>query len=314
MLVDFMCVMCPASPAAGPKTLCNACGVKLVRKNRGTAEAKRRTADEKAASAAAAAAHLLMGRSSSSPEPWSTGGDSGADETPLAAELVSPSPCLHSSPRVHEPSPLGPQQMSRRPVRRAAAKAASRTAEYATTGDWPQDEGVVPALGDAQSVCSPHLPILVSFQYLCLCTNMSRYEPQAWSGGTAWALTRSSVLFCVLATLCSWSLFLHATYCHAQDASVENSDSAEEVAWAPRPSSDAHATYAADALGLPHSMRQETSAAINLMAMSFKADKERARPLPSSPALSLAVPQTDASVPLQDPQVDDGPWLLPSIR
>jgi hypothetical protein len=136
---------------AGPKTLCNACGVKLVRKNRGTAEAKRRAAGEKAASAAAAA-QLFMDRNSPSPEPWSTGGDSGADETPLAVDSATPSPCLQSSPRVHEPSPLGPQQLSRRPVRRAAAKAASRTAEYATTGDWPADEGVVPALGDAQSV------------------------------------------------------------------------------------------------------------------------------------------------------------------
>lgn len=141
----------PPPPPAGPKTLCNACGVKLVRKNRGTAEAKRRSADDKAASAAAAA-QLFMDRNSPSPEPWSTGGDSGADETPLAVELAAASPCVQSSPRVHEPSPLGPHQVSRRPVRRAAAKAASRTAEYATTGDWPQDEGVVPALGDAQSV------------------------------------------------------------------------------------------------------------------------------------------------------------------
>ena len=86
---------------------------------------------------------------------------------------------------------------------------------------------------------------------------------------------------------------------------MENSDSAEEVAWAPRPAGDEHASYAADALGLPHSMRQETSAAINLMAMSFKADKARVRPSPSPPALSLAVPQTDASVPLQEPQVGD---------
>ena len=126
--------------------------MKLVRKNRGTAEAKRRTADDAKAASAAAAAQLLMDRNSPSPEPWYTGGDSGADETPLAVELAAASPCVQSSPRVHEPSPLGPHQASRRPVRRAAAKAASRTAEYATTGDWPQDEGVVPALGDAQSV------------------------------------------------------------------------------------------------------------------------------------------------------------------
>ena len=99
-----------------------------------------------------------------------------------------------------------------------------------------------------------------------------------------------------------------------QDASVENSDSAEEVAWAPRQTSDDHANHAVGALGLPHSMRQETSAAINLMAMSFKADKARARPSPSPPALSMAVPQTDASVPFQDPQVGaaSGPCMLMS--
>lgn len=142
---------------AGPKTLCNACGVKLVRKNRGTAEAKRRAAAP-GDKAAAAAAHLFLDRNSPSPEPWSTGGDSGADETPLAVESAAA-----PSPRLHELSPLGPQQQqSRRPVRRAAAKAASRTAEYASTGDWPEDEGVVPAL----------VALSVRFRYArCHCLN-----------------------------------------------------------------------------------------------------------------------------------------------
>lgn len=219
----------------GPKTLCNACGVKLVRKNRGVAEAKRRAAIPagSADKAAAVAAHLFLDRHSPSPEPWSNGADSGADETPLAVESAAVPAA--ASPRVYEPSPLGVQQQSRRPVRRAAVKAASRTAEYASTGDWPADEGVVPALGDAQS-----------------------------------------------------------------DASVENSDSAEEVAWAPRQLSDGDAAFAAS---LPRNMPQETSAAINLMAMSYKGEKGSRGALPSSPhAQLLAVPQTDASVPFQDPQ------------
>lgn len=146
------CCLTPCACDAGPKTLCNACGVKLVRKNRGAAEAKRRAATPagSADKAAAAAAHLFLDRHSPSPEPWSNGADSGADEMPLAVESAA-APAA-ASPRVYEPSPLGLQQQTRRPVRRAAAKAASRTAEYASTGDWPADEGVVPALGDAHSV------------------------------------------------------------------------------------------------------------------------------------------------------------------
>lgn len=86
-----------------------------------------------------------------------------------------------------------------------------------------------------------------------------------------------------------------------QDASVENSDSAEEVAWAPRQLSDGDAAFAAS---LPRNMPQETSAAINLMAMSYKGEKGSRSAAPSSPhAQLLAVPQTDASVPFQDPQV-----------
>lgn len=87
---------------------------------------------------------------------------------------------------------------------------------------------------------------------------------------------------------------------------MENSDSAEEVAWAPRQSGGGDdAINAVDSLGLPQGMRQETSAAINLMAMSFKHDRQQARSAaaPSPPALPLAVPQTDASVPHHDPQV-----------
>jgi hypothetical protein len=223
----------------GPKTLCNACGVKLVRKNRGTAEAKRRTATPASSAEkghAAVAAHFLLDRDSPSPEPWS-GIESGADEAPLppaAADFAVPQHAF-----THEPSPLGqtPGQLSRRPQRKAAVKAASRTAEFASTGDWPEDEGAPAA-----------------------------------------ALS---------------------------DASVENSDSAEEVAWAPRqPSDDAAASAAADALGLPRNMRQETSAAINLMAMSFKDDKDGHHAAAASPppAQPLASPQPDAGVPHQDPQ------------
>ncbi len=88
---------------------------------------------------------------------------------------------------------------------------------------------------------------------------------------------------------------------------MENSDSAEEVAWAPRQPAEGAASAAADALGLPRNMRQETSAAINLMAMSFKDDKEghhhSAAAASSPPAQPLAGPQSDAGVPHQDPQV-----------
>ena len=55
-------------PARSQDTLCNACGVKLVRKNRGVAEAKKRAAP----SADKAMRPLFVAdRGSPSPEPWS---------------------------------------------------------------------------------------------------------------------------------------------------------------------------------------------------------------------------------------------------
>ena len=60
------------------------------------------------------------------------------------------------------------------------------------------------------------------------------------------------------------------------------SDSAEEVAWTPGEG----AVPAAPRSALPSTMRQETSAAINLLTMSFKDDKVRTFVLQSVPEIS----------------------------
>ena len=66
-------------------------------------------------------------------------------------------------------------------------------------------------------------------------------------------------------------LISHALIPTLQDASVGGSDSAEEVAWTPGEG----AVPAAPRSALPSTMRQETSAAINLLTMSYKDDKVR---------------------------------------
>lgn len=180
----------------GPKTLCNACGVKLVRKNRSQQEAKRRSGPS---------AKATSNSKASSPEPPTLSYDSIADSLPLIS--------------TREGTP------QKRPQRKAAAKAASRTAEFATTGDWPEDEEAAYAQGP-------------------------RYRHASSSSQTSSAMSQ------------------------------ENSDSAEEVAWAPSrpllPSSPP-----------PHvGMPLETSAAVNLLTMSFK-DSE-------AHGAALAPPETTA--------------------
>ncbi len=98
---------------------------------------------------------------------------------------------------------------------------------------------------------------------------------------------------------------------------MENSDSAEEVAWAPRQaSSDAAVSRAAATL--PANMRQETSAAVNLLTMSFKDDKDFGAHHTGSatppPTQLQGLPQSDAAVLRRDPhvRVQARPQHLPS--
>jgi len=215
--------VCSCHSYAGPKTLCNACGVKLVRKNRGTADAKRR-APTPASSAekghAAAAAHFLLDRDSLSPEPWS-GVESGADEAPLpTSEAPLPTSADFAVPQhafAHEPSPLGqtPAQLSRRPQRKAAAKAASRTAEFASTGDWPEDEGAPAA---ALSVRLPIVDFCSPARLSCPCVadtlpchNDVCTQQKQWLCGHALRHTHTLHLRHHLSSLTSYSHFTYRT-------------------------------------------------------------------------------------------------------
>ncbi|EIE24599.1 hypothetical protein COCSUDRAFT_46871 [Coccomyxa subellipsoidea C-169] len=95
----------------GPKTLCNACGVKRVRQMRMLTDGHKRRPP------AAATAPLKTALSLAKQSSGSLTSDSNA-----VIRRRDRSPAV------------------RRPQRKAAAKAASRTAEFATTGDWPDDE------------------------------------------------------------------------------------------------------------------------------------------------------------------------------
>lgn len=95
----------PLSALSGPKTLCNACGVRRVRRNKG--RGGQQPAEAPSPHARALPAHL---RTSPSPEPW-TGADSGADEAPFEPAVSR----QYDTAMTNEPSPLG-----RRPQRKAA--------------------------------------------------------------------------------------------------------------------------------------------------------------------------------------------------
>ncbi|KAK9807096.1 hypothetical protein WJX73_004421 [Symbiochloris irregularis] len=122
------CVQCNATRTPqwregpeGPKTLCNACGVKRCRQLRQMIEGRKPASNTTKHSAA------TLNKMSSAP----------VDHVKLE-EHTTATPCkrLNSSPVV------------KRPVRKAAAKSASRTAEFGRTGDWPtEDEDLLWARG-----------------------------------------------------------------------------------------------------------------------------------------------------------------------
>lgn len=91
VIAKLICILA----CAGPKTLCNACGVRRVRRNKGRGP----HSDPAAAGT----------RTSLSPDPWS-GGDSGGDD-----QASEPMSRQYDTARTNEPSPLG-----RRPQRKAA--------------------------------------------------------------------------------------------------------------------------------------------------------------------------------------------------
>ncbi|KDD72585.1 hypothetical protein H632_c3160p0, partial [Helicosporidium sp. ATCC 50920] len=102
-----------APRGSGPKTLCNACGVKRTRKLRAEMEAdKRRRLAELALSGELDPSH---------------------DRTPSSDSLEDS--LAHISASAYGGS------MARRPQRRAAEEAAQRTAHYARTGHWGDAEG-----------------------------------------------------------------------------------------------------------------------------------------------------------------------------
>lgn len=100
---------------SGPKTLCNACGVRRVRRNKGRGPHNEST--------------VVASHAPSLSEPWSCATSAG-DEQPC-----EPPSRQDDAAKAIEPSPLG-----RRPQRKAAVKAASRTSESATAGNWYQGQ------------------------------------------------------------------------------------------------------------------------------------------------------------------------------
>jgi hypothetical protein len=87
----------------GPKTLCNACGVKRVRQMRTTLDGNKRR---------------MAGKSPSSFHKQVSSDLPVADSLYEAGEIIS----------------------HKRPLRKAAARAATRTAEFANTGEWVEEE------------------------------------------------------------------------------------------------------------------------------------------------------------------------------
>ncbi|GAB4816737.1 hypothetical protein N2152v2_003783 [Parachlorella kessleri] len=135
----------------GPKTLCNACGVKRTRKLRAEQEgAKRRKTGGSASPVPAkhaAYAKLPPKAPSYSPEPMDSYGSAGLDQYEHYTFAVLPA--LATAPSLTTSAGRG------RPTRRAAEEAAVRTALYARTGEWAAREG-----GDALTAGDEPLPSL----------------------------------------------------------------------------------------------------------------------------------------------------------
>ncbi|KAK9826722.1 hypothetical protein WJX81_001577 [Elliptochloris bilobata] len=139
----------------GPKTLCNACGVKLVRANAKHKDNPKRRAAAKAA--ASADARLI---------PGGKGGAGAAAASVLPPPVAAPLPKQSSgsltsdsgAPRVRGAS----SPVLRRPQRKAAAKAATLTAGYASTGDWPEEAEAPSSQGAVRRVSADALQTLSS--------------------------------------------------------------------------------------------------------------------------------------------------------
>ncbi|KAK9816563.1 hypothetical protein WJX72_002048 [[Myrmecia] bisecta] len=182
----------------GPKTLCNACGVKRVRQMRLHTEGNKRRPSQSKPAAPAASVQSLKATSSGA-----LSSDS-LDDMPLTMDASD-----------------AEANIVKRPVRKAAARAASRTAEFAASGDWPEDDETSPVHRGAR------LPYL----------NCDESD---------------------------------------DESGEENSDSAEEVAWAPVQRHPAPPSPMVT-IGV------ECAAAVNLLTMSAK-DKDAEHRIGSSQA------------------------------
>ena len=118
----------------GAKTLCNACGVKLVRKKRSMLEAERRAAGLAPPPKGTPLRYLLLAPAAMA-ELAGSPATSGVHSEPEAAAWQQHH---HTSAAVTSPSGRsedgGAPMSQRRPQRRAAARAAEITAEFASTG------------------------------------------------------------------------------------------------------------------------------------------------------------------------------------
>ena len=241
--------LCPSlTPArvSGPKTLCNACGVKRVRQLRSTGELKRRTPkaqQQQHAPPPPVATPQIPLPSSSDAEPELSASAEPSLATPKAQEVAAAA--------------------AKRPVRRAAARAAERTAEFAHRGEWafPQEgTGEVMAQSyesseqPAQSVrCDLSSP---------LCPHYCALQRFANPG--------QILLLCMT---CTDLFFTFAWF--AQDVSHPCSDVAEEISYSPAlPFQDA-LTCAADT-----GMDEASMAAVNLLSISCRDLAESMAALP----------------------------------
>jgi len=123
---------------AGAKTLCNACGVKLVRKKRSMLEAERRAAGLAPPPKGTPLRFLLVAPAAAdlAGSPATSGMQSEPDAAPWQQQHHSAA--VVSSPLSGRGNDNGgaavPLTHGRRPQRRAAARAAEITAEFASTG------------------------------------------------------------------------------------------------------------------------------------------------------------------------------------
>ena len=122
---------------AGAKTLCNACGVKLVRKKRSMLEAERRAAGLAPPPKGTPLRFLLVAPAAAElgGSPATSGVQSDLDAAPWQSHHQT---AVVSSPLSGRGNDNGgaavPLTHGRRPQRKAAARAAEITAEFASTG------------------------------------------------------------------------------------------------------------------------------------------------------------------------------------